>query len=113
VRRIASLQLKAIARGDRAAATTRIRDAFGEAGVWIVSVNFFGGVQTVFCFEGSASSARELAGALARASIELDDASRGLLALLPAGEEDTAGTLAVLFPQGDPDLRRDVPSVPG
>jgi len=111
-RRPAFVQIHAIARGDRSAMTAKIRDAFGEAGAFLTDVRFFSGVMTVFVFEGDAGAVRALALALGRAGVGVDDAGRAAIGRL--GDEQTvAGTLAVAFPEGDPDLRRDVPSVPG
>lgn len=120
-----TLRLAAIAGGARSAATDRVNDAFSEAGVWITDVHFFSGLQTVFCFEASPARLPSLQGALQRAGISLDEASLAAvaaaspdesgLALAAASPEadEVPGTLAVTFVQGDPDLRHEVPSVPG
>lgn len=42
------LRLAAVADGDRNEATTRVQDAFSDAGASITDVHFFSGVQTVF-----------------------------------------------------------------
>jgi hypothetical protein len=107
------LQLKAIAVGDRTAATSRVRDAFAEAGAWITDVRFFSGVQSVFVFEMESSGRLALRDALTKAGLELDAASLAALEPAPAISGDVGGTLVVLFRDGDPDLRRDVPAVPG
>lgn len=116
-----TLRLAAIAGGARSAATDRVNDAFSEAGVWITDVHFFSGLQTVFCFEASPARLPSLQGALQRAGISLDEASLAALAAASQGElaaaspeaDEVPGTLAVTFVQGDPDLRHEVPSVPG
>jgi len=88
-------------------ATTRIRDAFSDAGAWITDVHFFSGVCTVFSFD--APDLPRLAAALAQAGVALDDPSTRALATQGAD----SGSLNVTFTHGDPDLRIEVPSVPG
>lgn len=112
------LRLVAIAAGDRDAVTARVRDAFSESGAWITDVHFFSGVQTMFSFEAASDALWPLAQALARAGLRLDEASR--TALDEATERasgpapgDLEGTLAVIFAHGDPDMKHEVPAVPG
>jgi hypothetical protein len=112
---MAPLQLKGITHGGRDEMTLRIRDAFGVAGAWITDVHFFSGVYTVFTFEVACVDARALASALVATGLALDEPGRAALeaAATAAGEGDVAGTLAVTFAEGDPDMTRDVPAVPG
>jgi hypothetical protein len=101
-------------RGDRVAATARVRDVFGEAGAWITDVHFFSGVQTAFAFEVAADHLAALEAALNRAGVSLDETSRERLAAAVEGATgEVEGTLAVTFAEGDPDLRHEVPAVPG
>jgi hypothetical protein len=107
------VQLSAVAAGDRDATTTRVRDAFGEAGAWITDVHFFSGVQTAFTFEVVTERVRALERELVRAGLAFDDASRAQLANAANAQGDVEGTLVVVFARGDPDITHEVPSVPG
>lgn len=108
------VRLAGVARGDRHAATARISEAMSEASATIVDVHLFSGVLTVLGFELPPESARGLENALVGAGLELDEASRrALTEVATSREERVEGTLAITFPDGDPDLRRDVPAVPG
>lgn len=107
------LRLVGVAPGDRNAATARIDAAFDEAGAHITDVHFFSGIQTTFTFEVPSTRVAALAAALERAGIALDARSRAAAGKAAGGAVEVEGTLAVMFPQGDPDLRREVPAVPG
>jgi len=112
----APVQVKGITHGGRDEMTMRIRDAFSDAGAWITDVHFFSGVCTVFTFEVAAADVRALVAALDATGLALDDAGRVALdgaAGGAGGAGDVAGTLAVTFAAGDPDLTHEVPSVPG
>jgi hypothetical protein len=108
-------QLKGIAREERDLATVRVRDAFGVAGAWLTDVHFFSGISTVFSFEVAGADAPRLLDALRDAGLDVDP--RGADALRAAaaarGDEEVQGTLAVTFAHGDPDLKHEVPAVPG
>ena len=112
------VQLKAIAREARDVATVRVRDAFGVAGAWITDVHFFSGISTVFSFEVARADAPLLLDALRDAGLDVEprgaDALRAAAAASAAGgDADVPGTLAVTFAHGDPDLKHEVPAVPG
>ncbi len=108
---ITFMQLSAVA-VHRDEATAAIRDAFSDVGAWITDVHFFSGVQTVFTFEILSESIGALEAALISAGLSFDDQSRARLASARMPGE-IQGTLAVIFARGDPDLRHEVPAVPG
>jgi hypothetical protein len=91
------VQLCATTSGDRDATTQKIRDGLSEAGAWLTDVHFFSGVQTVFVLELSPDRVRYLESVLRAAGLRLD----------------VHATLAVVLAHGDPDLRHDVPAIPG
>jgi len=108
------LRLQAIARGDRNAATFLVSEAFNEAGASIVDVHFFSGVRTVLTFEVAPDRVRALEEALVRAGLELDAPSAAVVASAAnAHDVELEGTLSITFAEGDPDLKREVPAVPG
>jgi hypothetical protein len=107
------VQLRAIVRDDRDAMTIRVRNAFDEAGAFITDVHMFAGVQTVLTFEVDASRVAALGAALSGAGIELDEGSAAAIRAATQEGRDVEGTLALVFVHGDPDLRHEVPAVPG
>jgi hypothetical protein len=107
-------RLTAFVDGDRNAVTTRIRAAVSEAGAWITDVYFFSGMQTVFGVDVERTRLPGLVTLLERIGLEFDDESRSAIARArETTVESLEGTLAVMFRQGDPHLRREVPAVPG
>ena len=82
-------------------------------GADIVDVHFFAGVQTTLAFEARPASGRALGKALTEAGLELDEGSIAVLESAASATEELEGTLSITFPEGESDLRRDVPSVPG
>lgn len=109
----AHLQLVGLAPGERVATTARVRDAFIEAGAFITDVHLFGGLQTTLGFEAGAHHLEALAEALARAGLHLDAPSLDALHAAARTPGEVRGTLAVVFVKGDPNLRHEIPSVPG
>jgi len=109
------LRIEGIARGDRNVATSRVSSAFSDAGASILDVHFFSGVRTVLGFEVTPDRVPALREALLAAGLELGDPSlRAMNAAERAeGDGEIAGTLAITFPDGDADLAREVPEVPG
>jgi hypothetical protein len=107
------LLLSAVVVGSRDAATTRIRDAFSAANAWITDVRFFSGVSTAFTFEAAREDLPRLGGALEAAGLAFDAASRRALLDAAGGDGEARGMLNVAFADGDPNLRHDVPKVPG
>jgi len=108
------LRLVAVVPGDPNAATLRVREAFSEAGAWITDVHFFSGLQTTLAFEVAPGFVRPLVAALEHAGLVFDETSRAAVeraAGIPG--ESLEGTLGVIFAEGDPDVRREVPAVPG
>ncbi len=107
------VRLSALARGDRVAVTARVRDAFIEAHAWITDVHFFSGLSTTLGFEVDATRLVALERALAAAGLTLDEESRTSICAVDPDAGEVQGTLCLKFVHGDPDLRHEVPSVPG
>jgi hypothetical protein len=107
------VRLTAIAKGHPDATTARVSDAFSEASASIVDVHFFAGVVTVLTFELAPESAGVLGVALARAGVDLDQASLAALERAASATDEVTGTLAITFAHGDPNRRHEVPAVPG
>ena len=107
------LRLHGLVKGDPDAAMVAVDDAFGAAGVSITDVHFFSGVQVTLHFEGPPEHVAPLVAGLAEAGVELDRGSLDAAAEASSLDRPVAGTLVVVLLRGDPDLRREVPAVPG
>ncbi|WP_375769202.1 hypothetical protein NR798_47295 [Archangium gephyra] len=108
------LTLSAIARGARAAAISRIEAAISRCG-WLVEARAFSGLYMSFQVELERPRLGEFAGRMREAGAPLDAASEAALAAeaTEAREGAVAAALGVTFPDGNPDQRQVIPSVPG
>lgn len=107
------LVLSGISKRDPGETLVGVDDAFGEARASITDVHFFSGVHVSFKFEIAPGDLPTLATGLARAGVELDETSLGGLAEATKLEREVQGTLAITLAHGDPDLRQEIPKVPG
>ena len=107
------LVLQGIAKGDPNETMNAIDDAFGEARASILDVHFFSGVHVSFSFEVLGTDVSTLRTAIERAGIVLDETSLGALAEAATLDRSLNGTLAVTFAHGDPNVRHEIPKVPG
>jgi hypothetical protein len=99
------------ARGNRHEATQRVADALAAAGGWILDSHFFSGVVLNLFFEVDSSNIARLESELERCGQLVTTKQERLPVEGASGL--VQGTLRVCFVDGDPDLRRTVPSVPG
>lgn len=107
------LTLQGVAKGDPRETMNAIDDAFGEARAAILDVHFFSGVHIAIHFEVDPSSVLALEGALARAGVVLDPSCHAAIVAAASSEHVIPGSLAVTFAHGDPDVRHEIPKVPG
>ena len=107
------LTLQGVAKGEPGEAMNAIDDALGEARAAILDVHFFSGVQVAIHFEVEPSSVLLLEEALTRAGVVLDASCHEAIAAAAAFDRVIPGSLAVTFAHGDPDLRQEIPKVPG
>lgn len=116
------LMLSAVTRVNRHTAMRDIDDIVVSCGGWIEGHTLFSNIAATFRFVLPASGLEPFAARLDDAGLHLDAA--GLAALAerarsgPADEtglggEEVAGALAVTFVHDEPDLRREIPAVPG
>lgn len=108
------VRFSAVSHEDRHVATAAVRDAFHAASATITDVTFFSGVQTVVTFEVARRHLRALGDALDRV-VTLSAATHREMATLSEfpEDDDIGGTFVLMFAEGDPDLEREVPKVPG
>ena len=112
----APLTLSAIARGERAAAISRIEAAISSCG-WLLEARAFSGLYMSFQVELERPRLGAFAQRMREAGAPLDAASEAALAAEVTATAEREGAVAaalgVTFPDGNPDQRQVIPSVPG
>ncbi len=103
------VHLQAVVHGSRDEGTACLQRALDVAGASLTDVRFFSGVMTVFTFETECENLPKLFMELEREGVSF---VRPALEEV-AGNTGVLGTISVTFTEGDPDLRNDVPAVPG
>ena len=100
----------------------RVRTAMTKSGAWIVDVKLFSNVSACFDFEIPSSRAEQLRDALAAMDLHLTkESDNSIASLLEANKPteagspvtDIAGSLQITFIHNEPDLRIEVPPIPG
>jgi hypothetical protein len=119
------LRLSGITRDDRHEMISRVQRAFAESNASILDFKMFSNVSLNLLFELPARRIGELSVALSATGLRLSTESRDLLAdwLKRYEEEDAAGStsghteiagsLQITFLHHEPDLRIEVPPIPG
>lgn len=112
------LQLNASTRADRQQMIAALREAITTSGGWITDFKLFSNLSICLNFEIAASHMADLQAALTRPDLSLSDESEQRLAAwrnaaAGAADRDVRGTLQVTFIHSEPDLRLEVPAVPG
>jgi hypothetical protein len=116
------LRLNGVTRDDRHDMIARVSRALAESGASVLDFKMFSNVSLNIIFELPARRVCEFSDALAATGLRLSAESRELLAehqRLYGGEADTArqtelsGSLQITFIHHEPDLRIEVPPIPG
>lgn len=115
------LRVNALTRADRHATIPALRDAVTRSGGWITDARFFSNTSVCLNFEIGLRHVAELRAALGglrlslsqESAAALEDLSRRAGAGGPAAEAEVVGTLQVTFIHDEPDLRIEVPPIPG
>lgn len=111
------LRINAVTREDRTEMISRVKEAMTATGAWVLDVKQFSNVSVCFNFEIPVRKAARLRDALVATGLHLmedgDDSTAGVRA--PSGSDgaDVAGTLQITFIHNEPDLRIEVPAIPG
>lgn len=108
---MAIIMLSAIARIERKAATSFVFDTVNSLGGWIDDVHMYSNLMNVIRFTLPADAFVSLITVLEGGGITVDPAATPSPGRDP--RRDVMATLQITFLHGDPDLRRDVPAVPG
>jgi hypothetical protein len=106
-----AVELHAVTLGERRAATVALREAFVRSSGFILDVHLFSNVSLNVEFEIPKVHVRALILRLDAARIKLDAESR--TRLFGVGTTPVSGTLEVTFLNPEPELRREIPKVPG
>ncbi len=117
------LRLNGFTRDDRHEMISRVGRAFAESNASILDFKMFSNVSLNILFELPARRIGELADALSATGLRLSAESRELLvkgreryAAEPAASstsKEIAGSLQITFIHHEPDLRIEVPPIPG
>ncbi len=110
------LQLSGFTKADRIQMTDRVSEAINQAGAWIIDFHLYSNLLICINFEVSIGNLVKLATLLQTTGLHLSQES--LEQLIPANDPnlndaELAGTLQITFIHNQPDLRREVPAVPG
>ena len=115
------LQLHGVTRVNRQEMITRVKEAILQGGAYITDFHMFSNRAICINFEVSVGNIEKLYSSLRRQAF-LNQESHDLLAdccdrLAQFGERakaaDVVGTLEITFIHNEPDLRIEVPSIPG
>jgi hypothetical protein len=116
------LRLQGVTRADRQEMISRVREAIAEGGGYILDFHMFSNIMICINFEVSAGNIGRLHSSLAATGLRLDAESRDLLEdcrkqpkRLAENDKDSevTGTLNITFVHNEPDLRIEVPPIPG
>ena len=103
--------LQGLTRVERLTALTRLEEAIGRVDGWLLDFHLFSNLAAAFHLEVPSRRFPQLLIALEEAGFTLDPPKAG-----PSpGEEpgDLAVTLQITFLHDEPDLRREIPAIPG
>lgn len=111
------LMISGVTSADRHQATTDVNDAISAAGGWVVDHTLFSNIAIAIQFSLPSKKLDELRDRVIAASIKLDDDSIAKIQAMGKQSlnkpKDVAATLNITFIHDEPDLRREIPAVPG
>ena len=112
------MMLSAVTRINRHAAMRGIDDIVVSLGGWIEGHTLFSNIAATFRFVLPASALAAFAERVDALGVPIDAAGLATLAARSpaegeAGEAEVAGALSVTFLHDEPDLRREIPAIPG
>jgi hypothetical protein len=114
---ISHLRINAVTREDRNEMISRVKEVMTASGAWVLDVKQFSNVSVCFNFEIPGRKAARLRDALVDVGLRLVPESDDSVSTIcdQAGSEpaDVAGTLQITFIHNEPDLRIEVPAIPG
>ena len=111
------LMISGVTKADRHQVTADVNDAISASGGWVVNHTMFSNIAITIQFSLPSLRLDELRDRVMAASVKLNDDS--LAEILAIGEKrlpeaaDVTATLSITFIHDEPDLRREIPAVPG
>ena len=107
------LLLTAATRRERNGATGFVFDSILALGGWVDDVNMYSNMMTAVRFTLSENKLDALLTLLAGQGISVDPSANSTETPKEARDKERAFSLQISFLRNEPDLRRDVPAVPG
>ncbi|MGA9767545.1 MAG: hypothetical protein WBV94_00780 [Blastocatellia bacterium] len=109
------LRINASTRADRNLITSLAKEAILQCGGWVLDFKMFSNISICINFEIVTAHIEALKTALTRLDLRLSRQSYEALESFTDKREkgDITGTLQITFIHDEPDLRRDVPAIPG
>lgn len=115
--RLRIIMLSGVTHANRHQVTAAVNDAVVAAGGWVTDHTFFSNIATNFRMVLPPEGIARFRDLVVNAGVHLDDESDAVIGDLIAKEkglpEEIPASLNVTFIHNEPDLRREVPSVPG
>ena len=111
------IMLTGVTHANRHQVTADINDAVVSSGGWVTDHTFFSNIATNFRMMLAPEGLARFRSLVIKAGVHLDDESEAALTDLIAKEkglpDELPASLNVTFIHNEPDLRREVPAVPG
>ena len=109
------LRINASTRADRNLITSLAKEAILQSRGWILDFKLFSNISICINFEIATTHIEELYAALKLLDLRLSKGSHEALESFTGRREegDITGTLQMTFIHDEPDLRREVPAIPG
>ena len=107
------LLLTAATRRERNGDAGFVFDSIHALGGWVDDVNMYSNMMTAVRFTLSENKLDALLTLLARQGISVDPSAKSTETLKEAQDKERVFSLQISFLHDEPDLRRDVPAVPG
>ncbi|MGI9417941.1 MAG: hypothetical protein ACR2RA_08905 [Geminicoccaceae bacterium] len=111
------LMISGVTRADRHQVTAGVNDAISAAGGWVINHTLFSNIAITIQFSLPSPRLDEFRERLVTANVKLDDDS--LAEIRTMAEKhfpkpiDVTATLNITFIHNEPDLRREIPAIPG
>lgn len=116
------LRVNAVTRANRDETISRVRSCIEAAGAWVLDVKLFSNISVCFTLEVPLEHTRRFREGLGALDLHLTRESRESLAAICESSDSEnrdskapglVGTLQIVFIQNEPDLKIEVPRIPG